>query len=261
MYDPYAHASTVLKLIHKHQIDLKVMLGVEPKGEISNPNCKWGGIYSEEEIKRHQIDNFKQLDVLLKLAEQYENHILALSVGNECTSDWHGNLMPESSLIEHVKYLRKHTKLPITFNEGTYFWQTKCRKLSEYVDFISIHSYPVWVKIPHQDAFEYTKNDYLKTKELYPNKPIIFTEVGWPTKSDGPMIIEETNEIYQKSYLEKLVDWGNENQVIMFLFEAFDEPWKGSNRPDEPEKHWGLWFENRSPKSFAQSRYKNSSKK
>jgi exo-beta-1,3-glucanase (GH17 family) len=25
------------------------------------------------------------------------------------------------------------------------------------------------------------------------------------------------------------------------VFEAFDEPWKGSPEPLEPEKHWGLY--------------------
>ena len=36
--------------------------------------------------------------------------------------------------------------------------------------------------------------------------------------------------------------------ILTFIFEAFDEPWKGSDDPDEPEKHWGLYYENRSPK-------------
>ena len=33
------------------------------------------------------------------------------------------------------------------------------------------------------------------------------------------------------------------------LFEAFDEPWKGSPEPDEPEKHWGLYTVDRKPKA------------
>jgi hypothetical protein len=35
---------------------------------------------------------------------------------------------------------------------------------------------------------------------------------------------------------------------LTFVFEAFDEPWKGSPDPHEPEKHWGLFYENRNPK-------------
>jgi hypothetical protein len=39
------------------------------------------------------------------------------------------------------------------------------------------------------------------------------------------------------------------------VFEAFDEPWKGSPDPMEPEKHWGLFTVDREPKKVMQSRY------
>jgi exo-beta-1,3-glucanase (GH17 family) len=32
------------------------------------------------------------------------------------------------------------------------------------------------------------------------------------------------------------------------MFEAFDEPWKGSDDPHEPEKHWGFYYVDRKPK-------------
>ena len=43
-----------------------------------------------------------------------------------------------------------------------------------------------------------------------------------------------------------------ENEVLTFFFEAFDEPWKGSEDPLEPEKHWGVFFEDRKPKMVLQ---------
>ena len=39
-----------------------------------------------------------------------------------------------------------------------------------------------------------------------------------------------------------------ENYRTHFVFEAFDEPWKGSADPLEPEKHWGLFTVERQPK-------------
>jgi hypothetical protein len=39
-----------------------------------------------------------------------------------------------------------------------------------------------------------------------------------------------------------------EGGVLGFVFEAFDEPWKGSPDPMEPEKHWGLFTVERRPK-------------
>jgi exo-beta-1,3-glucanase (GH17 family) len=47
--------------------------------------------------------------------------------------------------------------------------------------------------------------------------------------------------------------WGKDNNVAIFFFEAFDEPWKGD--PDNAsgaEKHWGIFFVDRTPKEVMQ---------
>ena len=53
---------------------------------------------------------------------------------------------------------------------------------------------------------------------------------------------------FKKFTTKQLSRWCEEDCILTFIFEAFDEPWKGSDDPDEPEKHWGLFYENRSPK-------------
>jgi exo-beta-1,3-glucanase (GH17 family) len=55
----------------------------------------------------------------------------------------------------------------------------------------------------------------------------------------------------QKLYVNQVVLWSEKEQVTMFLFEAFDEPWKGSDDPFEPEKHWGIMTVDRKPKLYA----------
>ena len=55
-------------------------------------------------------------------------------------------------------------------------------------------------------------------------------------------------EFYQKRYLDELLKWSEEHQVLIYVFEAFDENWKGSDHPLEPEKHWGIYRANRQPK-------------
>ena len=59
---------------------------------------------------------------------------------------------------------------------------------------------------------------------------------------------EHANPVFQKIYYQQLSLWCEEDCILTFIFEAFDEPWKGSDDPDEPEKHWGLYYKNRSPK-------------
>ncbi len=51
------------------------------------------------------------------------------------------------------------------------------------------------------------------------------------------------------------MDWSNQKQILTFVFEAFDEPWKGSDDPQEPEKHWGMFTVDRKPKLAMQESY------
>jgi hypothetical protein len=44
------------------------------------------------------------------------------------------------------------------------------------------------------------------------------------------------------------MEWSRREAVLTFVFEAFDEPWKGSPDAMEPEKHWGLFDVDRRPK-------------
>lgn len=47
--------------------------------------------------------------------------------------------------------------------------------------------------------------------------------------------------------------WTGEEEILTFYFEAFDEPWKGSQEALEPEKHWGLFTVDRKPKKVMQN--------
>ncbi|NNE10040.1 MAG: glycosyl hydrolase, partial [Gemmatimonadetes bacterium] len=46
----------------------------------------------------------------------------------------------------------------------------------------------------------------------------------------------------------ELRNWVRAERVATFLFEAFDENWKGGADPREVEKHWGLYRADRTPK-------------
>jgi exo-beta-1,3-glucanase (GH17 family) len=52
-----------------------------------------------------------------------------------------------------------------------------------------------------------------------------------------------------------LMEWSRSSGITVFLFEAFDEPWKGSPDPLEPEKHWGIFTVDRKPKPVCAELY------
>ena len=64
-----------------------------------------------------------------------------------------------------------------------------------------------------------------------------------------------TSEDLQATYYADLTAWAEAEGILTFVFEAFDEPWKGSPDPLEPEKHWGLFTVDRRPKKVMQSMY------
>jgi exo-beta-1,3-glucanase (GH17 family) len=69
------------------------------------------------------------------------------------------------------------------------------------------------------------------------------------------MHAEHAVQELQAVYYRDLMDWTRAEGLLCFVFEAFDEPWKGSPDPLEPEKHWGLFTVDRRPKLVMQPLY------
>ena len=250
LYDCDHHAETVLEVIKKEKLDFKIMQGAFINAEMNNFNCPWGGgTYSEEELKKNGIDNRKKISRLTELAGQFTDIIFSLSVGNEACVDWTDHYVPEKKVLEYIKQVKRDATQSVTFCENYVPWLYKLEKLAEEVDFISIHTYPVWEYKHIDEALDYTKENYYSVARKYPGKAVVITEAGWATKSNGQGINpKNVNEEYQKEYYEMLMDWAKNENILTFFFEAFDESWKGSHEPLEPEKHWGLFYIDRTPK-------------
>jgi exo-beta-1,3-glucanase (GH17 family) len=250
LYSCDAHSKTVLEVIKNEALSLKVMLGAYIVAEENNPNCPWdGGMYSEAQLKKNREKNSGEISELIRLANEYPEIVFSLSVGNEACVDWTDHLVPVNRVIEYVKKVQQKAKQPVTFCENYEPWLHKLEPLAEVVDFISIHTYPVWEYKTIDQAMNFTQQNYIQVAEKYPNKAVVITEAGWATTSNGEGIPKENvNEIFQKIYFQELNQWSEQDKVLTFVFEAFDELWKGSPDPYEPEKHWGLFTEERLPK-------------
>lgn len=252
LYDVGLHAETVLQVIEKEQFDFKVMLGAYIEAEANNPNCPWGsGVYSEEALQKNRKSNAHKIDKLIELANLYPTIIDCLSVGNEACVDWTDHLVPVEKVIEYTRKVHQKAKQPVTFCENYVPWLHGLEPLAKAVDFISIHTYPVWEYKNIHEALDYTKQNFNAVAQKYPNKPIVITEAGWATKSNGRGIPpQNVNDDFQIIYFIELFKWAEKNNLLIYFFEAFDENWKGSPDPLEPEKHWGIYHADRSPKKI-----------
>lgn len=257
LYDVDPHAETVLDVIQRENLDIKVMLGAYIEAEMNNMGCPWGGgSYSEDQLVENAARNQAKIDKLIAMANAHHETIASLSAGNEATVDWTDHYVPVAKVVAYVRQIKAACDQPVTFCENYVPWLTKLAPLAAEVDFIAIHTYPVWEYKHIHEALEYTIENYRVVAERYPDKQVVITEAGWTTNSNGRGI-EATNvcEERQRQYYEELVAWSEEEKVLTFVFEAFDEPWKGSDDAMEPEKHWGLFTVDRKPKRVMLSYY------
>lgn len=250
LFDCDAHSKTVLEVISNEEFDLQVMLGAFIEAEVNNFNCPWGGgIHSKPDLEDNAENNSKKIDQLIELGTRYPDIVFSLSVGNEACVEWTDHMVPEQKVMDYVKRVKKQTNIPVTFCENYVPWLNKLEQLAAEVDFISIHTYPVWEYKSIQAGLNYTKENYYAVANKYPHTPVVISEAGWTTRSNGQRIDPvHVNEQNQKRYFEELMEWTKDKGIPTFFFEAFDEEWKGSNDPAEPEKHWGIFRMDRTPK-------------
>lgn len=249
LYDCGPHAQIVIDVIIEHQLDFQLMLGADIGAELANPNCPWGAQFTAQQLDDNSKANQAKINKLIEYANTYPELIAAVSIGNEASVEWTDHLVSVDSLVNYAQQVKAAVKQPVTFCENYVPWSEKLQPLVEVLDFISIHTYPAWEYQTIDKALAYTIANYQSVANRYPDKQIVITEAGWTTKSNGRGIeCWNASPELQAIYYQQLLAWSIDNQVTTFFFEAFDEPWKGSADADEPEKHWGLYYVDRSPK-------------
>jgi exo-beta-1,3-glucanase (GH17 family) len=256
LYDCSLHAERVLNVIRADRLDFKVMLGAYLAAEMNNFGCPWGASYSEEQLAENRAENDAEVERLIALARRHDDIVFSVAVGNEATVDWTDHFVPLERMIELVRRARLGVPQPVTFCENYVPWQDKLRDLVRELDFISLHTYPVWEYKHVHDALHYSKDNYHSVAHRYPDKPVVITEAGWATNANGRGIDPgNSSQDLQAIYYADLMDWTRAEGILTFVFEAFDEPWKGSPDPMDPEKHWGLFTVDREPKKVMQQLY------
>jgi len=163
------------------------------------------------------------------------NYVDAYCVGNEGLSSRY----ELSDLNSALEYIKTETKKPVTFSEQIDDYAND--NLINMGDLVcpNVHPFLHNVKNPKR-ATEWIKKWYniIKRKAANLNKPVLFKEVGFPTKGEAAC-----NQNNQKKFFTLL-----ENSGVKFAyFEAFDQDWK-NNLPVEP--YWGLFDKNRKAKKF-----------
>jgi exo-beta-1,3-glucanase (GH17 family) len=249
MYDTEENTRTTLELIREHGLPTKVLLGIWLRAEVSNhEGCPW----LDEPIPQQQLDanvlkNDAQVQRGIELANEFGDIIVAVNVGNEALVDWNDHMVSLERVIEYVRLVKASITQPVTVADNYEWWIRDGAPLAAEVDFIGVHTYPVWEDKSIEQALGYTMENIFEVRAALPDKPIAILEAGWATSATE--FGDRANESDQSRYFSEMSAWASETNTTVFFFEAFDEPWKGDeNDPLGAEKHWGLFFVDRTPK-------------
>ncbi len=238
----------ILEMIRDRQLPVKVMLGIWLEGEANRPAAKQANIGNTLRA--------------IELANQFPEIVAAVNVGNETQVFWSGHKLDKDLLLKYIRVTRANVAVPVTTADDYNFWnKAESLEVAAELDFIVTHIYPLWNGKTLENAIPWLDATYQGLRQTHPDKLLVLGEIGWATKYDpskqgdgdqGSLIKGEVGISAQEQFLRDLDAWINGNQVTTFLFEAFDEPWKGGGAntgPNEIEKNWGVFNADRTPKA------------
>jgi len=256
VYDSGKNTELVLRVIKENKLKIKVLLGIWLQAELSNhETCAWlTEPISQEKLQENKKLNLEEIDRGINLANKYKNIVTAVNVGNEALVDWNDHKVDTDTIISYVNKVKESIKQDVTVADNYKWWADHGTNLSKAVDFISIHVYPVWEGKDINEGLSYSIENVMEVRNALPEARIVITEAGWPSvASEFP---DRVSEEKQQQYYYEFLTWSKENNVTTFIFEAFDEDWKGNpDNMDGAEKHWGLFYIDRKPKKVMQHIY------
>lgn len=89
MYDLNEHARLVLEVIKEKGLNMKCLIGVDSFAEASNEHSAVGPLsFTEEEIAANVKRNDEEFERLIELVKEYDEQVIAVSIGNENTPEW-----------------------------------------------------------------------------------------------------------------------------------------------------------------------------
>jgi exo-beta-1,3-glucanase (GH17 family) len=201
-----------------------------------------------------------QMDEAIRLANSFDA-VEGIVVGNECLAgEPEACRQPVSieQLIGDLDYVRQGLKGParsrvrvttaMSMVAAVKHYETQGRRVAERCDVVMVNIYPFFDRVAVADAAAKVFPGALQhVSRLYAHtgKRLIVGETGWPSAgpANGAAVPGGENQFH---YLRALTRYAKSNDVSVFLFEMFDEPWKSAFESVGP--HWGLFDGDGRPK-------------
>ncbi len=187
--------------------------------------------HNDEEVRR-----------VIDITNTNWRNVVRVIVGNEAILR---NDIPIKKLIGYLDQVRAEVKRPVSTAEPWHIW-LKNPELVEHVDYLAVHMLPYWEEVKLDSAVGYVVDKMNRLKKAFPDKPIIITEVGWPSngRSRGGAVASAANEA---TFLRRFLDRAKKENYTYYVMEAFDQPWKQATE-GAVGAYWGVYNVDRQPK-------------
>ena len=222
----------------------------------------------------------------IALANTYPSIVATVSVGNENLVSWSSNAVTVASMVGYINAVRSSVTQPITCDDNWLFFSgtdvNNPTPVLNVIDYVSMHTYPIidsitapgswdWqqVSVPANQraaammnaSLAYATANFSAVRSNldssgFKDMPITIGETGWKAVATGGET-QRASPVNQSMYLTLLGQWTGPSTTgakptAIFYFEAFDEPWKGS------DDGWGLFDVSRKARWAIQSLYPSS---
>lgn len=250
-FSPYEEGQNTSDILTKEQIERRFNI-IQPYTEwIRTFSCTRGNEYIPKvaqnlgkksmvgaSIGPNKDNNEREIAKIITLANRGIVDIAA--VGNEVL------LREELTVDEIIDYInRVKAELPEGVPVGyvdSYFIFNQYPQLIEVCDVILINCYPFWEGCAIELSPSYLRHMYDMVNSISGDKPVIISETGWP--SEGEDADEASPSKYNAmKYFINVNNWAQKEDVKMFYFSSFDEPWKIHHEGDVGQR-WGIWDKN-----------------
>ena len=178
--------------------------------------------------------NKQEIAGLIKLAK--EGYVDIAAVGNEVL---YRKDLSESELLHFIQQVKEAIPtIPVGYVDAYYEFVNR-PKITEACDVILANCYPYWEGCRIDYALVYMKEMYNQAVKAANGKKVIITETGWPSMGES---FEGAHPSYDnaKRYFINTQQWAETDNLELFYFSSFDEPWKVGAEGDVGA-YWGLW--------------------
>lgn len=178
--------------------------------------------------------NEREIESLISLANA--GHVDIAAVGNEVL--YRGDLN-EQELLGFINRVKEALPdIPVGYVDAYYEFSDH-PAIVDATDVILANCYPYWEGCHIDYSLLYMKDMFNQAVRAAKGKRVIISETGWPNKGESFKDSHPSDVNFMRYFINTQI-WSANDDIEVFYFSSFDEPWKVGAEGDVGA-YWGLW--------------------